>query len=100
MNKLTALAEIRNKTLLEFSKETQLEFKCYTDNALVYGVTIDSIYHEINIICDSDLFAKMTVADLLNARRITLISYSIFDRLNRKCEPVALYSSNNEDNLN
>ena len=100
MNKITALEAIHNKALSQFSKETELEFKCFTDNTLVFGITIESIYHEINIICDSDLFAKMTIKELLNAKRITLISYSIFNKLDRSCDPIAFYSANNESNLN
>lgn len=63
-------------------------FECYADSIATFGFRENSNYHQFNIICD-DCFLflrEMMISDLLNLKRITFFSYTIFPEQQGKDE--------------
>ena len=53
-------------------------FECYIDSIATFGFREDSTYHQFNIICD-DIFSRgMMISELLDLKRITFFSHTIF----------------------
>jgi hypothetical protein len=85
-----------NKTL-EFNKiKKELEtikvldkwalFECYADSVATFGFRENSTYHQFNIICDEGFSREMMISDLLELKRITFFSHTIFLEQKRKAD--------------
>lgn len=53
-------------------------FECYADSIATFGFRENSTYHQFNIICDDYFLREMMISDLLDLKRITFFSHTIF----------------------
>lgn len=61
-------------------------FECYIDSVATFGFRENSTYHQFNIICDDGFSYTMMISDLLELKRITFFSHTIFLEQSRKAD--------------
>ncbi len=61
-------------------------FECYGDSVATFGFSENSTYHQFNIICDDSFSREMMISDLLELKRITFFSHTIFLMQSRKAD--------------
>ena len=61
-------------------------FECYIDSIATFGFRENSTYHQFNIICDDGFSREMMISDLLDLKRITFFSHTIFLEQQRKAD--------------
>ena len=61
-------------------------FECYMDSVATFGFREDSTYHQFNIICDDSFSREMLISDLLELKRITFFSHTVFLEQSRKAD--------------
>ena len=67
-------------------------FESYNDSIFTFGYTEDNNYHQFNVICDDMLLSEMMCSELIELKRITYFSHSIF--IQYDLEPDHLLSEN------
>jgi hypothetical protein len=61
-------------------------FECYIDSIATFGFRENSTYHQFNIICDDGFSREMMISDLLDLKRITFFSHTIFLEQQKKAD--------------
>ena len=59
-------------------------FECYGDSIATFGFRENSTYHQFCVICDDDFSREIHVSDLLELKRITFFSHTVFLEQSRK----------------
>ena len=53
-------------------------FECYDDSIATFGFREDSTYHQFCVICDDSFSREIQVSDLLELKKITFFSHTVF----------------------
>jgi hypothetical protein len=61
-------------------------FECYGDSIATFGYCENGTYHQFCVICDDDFSREIQISDLLELKRITFFSHTIFLEQQRKVD--------------
>jgi hypothetical protein len=61
-------------------------FECYGDSIATFGYSENGTYHQFCVICDDDFSREIQISDLLELKRITFFSHTIFLEQPRKVD--------------
>lgn len=61
-------------------------FECYIDSIATFGYRENGTYHQFNVICDDGFSREIQISDLLELKRITYFSHTVFLEQSRKAE--------------
>jgi len=96
--------KIKKEVICNKIYKNQAKFECFADNIFTYGYREkDKTLHQFSFTCDDCLLDKMSIYELLDLKRITFFSYSIYlhneDYIN--CNPdVISWSIYNYNSIN
>lgn len=74
------------KKELETILEKYAIFECYGDSIATFGFYEDRVYHQFCVICDDSFSREIQICDLLELKRITFFSHTVFLTQPRKAD--------------
>ena len=77
-NKTYEFQKIKKKLETIKALDKYALFECYGDSIATFGFRENSTYHQFCVICDDSFSREIQVSDLLELKRITFFSHSIF----------------------
>jgi hypothetical protein len=83
-NKTYEFQKIKKELITIKALDKYALFECYGDSIATFGFRENSTYHQFCVICDDDFSREIQISDLLELKRITFFSHTVFLEQSRK----------------
>ena len=77
---------IKNELTALNSFDEYAIFECYADSIFTFSFTLSDIYCQINFSCDDSFSREIQISDILELKRISYFSLSVFSIEKNKAE--------------
>ena len=85
-NKTYEFQKIKKELNTIKAMEKYALFECYGDSIATFGFVQKSTYHQFCLICDDNFSREIMISDLLDLKRITFFSHTVFLQQQQKAD--------------